>query len=79
MFARGLEGWHLIIIAVVVLVIWGGPKLPGMAKNLGESMRVFRKEMRTMSDEKAADKKAKSSDTEPKELKADSNDSADKN
>ena len=59
---RGLEGWHFIVIAVVVLVIWGGPKLPGIAKNLGESMRVFRKEMRTMSDEKAADKKAKSGD-----------------
>jgi len=56
---RGLEGWHFIVIAVVVLIIWGGPKLPGMAKNLGESMRVFRKEMRTMNDEKAADKKAK--------------------
>ena len=64
---RGLEGWHFIVIAIVVLVIWGGPKLPGMAKNLGESMRVFRKEMRTMSDEKAADKaadkKAKSDET----------------
>jgi sec-independent protein translocase protein TatA len=59
---RGLEGWHFIVIAVVVLVIWGGPKLPGIAKNLGESMRVFRKEMRTMNEEKAADKKAKSSD-----------------
>ena len=57
---RGLEGWHFIVIALVVLVIWGGPKLPGIAKNLGESMRVFRKEMRTMNDEKAADKKAKS-------------------
>ena len=55
---RGLEGWHFIVIALVVLVIWGGPKLPTMAKNLGESMRVFRKEMRTMNDEKAADKKA---------------------
>ena len=58
---RGLEGWHIIVIAVVILVIWGGPKLPGVAKNLGESMRVFRKEMRTMNDEKTADKKAKSS------------------
>ena len=58
---RGLEGWHFIVIVVVVLIIWGGPKLPGMAKNLGESMRVFRKEMRTLNEEKAADKKAKAS------------------
>ena len=59
MFARGLEGWHLIVLAVIILLVWGGPKLPGMAKNLGESMRVFRKEMRTLSDEKAQDKKSK--------------------
>jgi sec-independent protein translocase protein TatA len=59
-FARGLEGWHIIVLAVIVLLVWGGPKLPGMAKNLGESMRVFRKEMRTMNDEKAKDKAAKS-------------------
>jgi sec-independent protein translocase protein TatA len=74
---KGLEGWHLIVIAVVVLVIWGGPKLPGVAKNLGESMRVFRKEMRTMNDEKAADKKAKST-SESAETKPESTDS-DKN
>jgi sec-independent protein translocase protein TatA len=71
---RGLEGWHFIVIAVVVLVIWGGPKLPGVAKNLGESMRVFRKEMRTMNDEKAADKKAKSG-SEGTEAKSESTDS----
>ena len=59
MFARGLEGWHLIVLAVIILLVWGGPKLPGMAKNLGESMRVFRKEMRTLGDEKAQDKRNK--------------------
>jgi sec-independent protein translocase protein TatA len=71
---RGLEGWHFIVIAIVVLVIWGGPKLPGIAKNLGESMRVFRKEMRTMNDEKTADKKAKSS-SDSIEAKSESTDS----
>lgn len=72
MFARGLEGWHFIVIAIVVLIVWGGPKLPGVAKNLGESMRVFRKEMRTMNEEKAADKKAKSDSAEAKSESSDS-------
>jgi sec-independent protein translocase protein TatA len=56
----------------VVLIVWGGPKLPGVAKNLGESMRVFRKEMRPMNDEKAADKKAKSDSAEAKSASSDS-------
>ncbi|MEN9752694.1 MAG: hypothetical protein RL670_385 [Actinomycetota bacterium] len=70
---RGLEGWHFIIIAVIILLIWGGPKLPRMAKNLGESMRVFRKEMKTMSDEKAQDKaknQAAGNDSEESDKKA---------
>ena len=64
---RGLEGWHFIVIAVIILLIWGGAKLPNMAKNLGESMRVFRKEMKTMSDEKAQDKAAKNATGDAKE------------
>ena len=39
---RGLEGWHFIIILVIVLLLWGAPKLPGLAKSLGQSMRIFR-------------------------------------
>lgn len=54
---RGLEGWHIIFIVLVVLVIWGAPKLPGFAKSLGQSMRIFRKEMKQLSDERAEDKK----------------------
>jgi len=54
---RGLEGWHIIVIVLVVLVIWGAPKLPGFAKSLGQSMRIFRKEMKQMGDERAEDKK----------------------
>lgn len=59
MFARGLEGWHFIIILVIVLLLWGAPKLPGLAKSLGQSMRIFRKEMKGLGEDKAADKSAK--------------------
>jgi Sec-independent protein translocase protein TatA len=37
-----LEGWHLGFIILVVLIIWGAPKLPTFAKSLGEfAERVF--------------------------------------
>lgn len=66
-----LEGWHLIIVVVIALVLFGGAKLPSIAKNLGQSMRVFRKEMKTLNEEKAAEKaeeaaKAPAADTEDK-------------
>ena len=52
----GAFGWpHLIVILVVILLLFGAPKLPGLAKSLGQSMRIFRKEVSTMKEEKAAD------------------------
>jgi sec-independent protein translocase protein TatA len=62
-----LEGWHIVFIVLVVLVIWGAPKLPSFAKSLGESMRIFRKEMKQMSDERAEDKKPSSEKAKPKD------------
>ncbi len=49
-------GWpHLLIILAVILLLFGAPKLPALAKSLGQSMRIFRKEVSTMKEEKAAD------------------------
>jgi sec-independent protein translocase protein TatA len=62
---RGLESWHLIVIVLVVVLLWGAPKLPGMAKSLGESLRIFRKEMKTLGDERSADKKDAEKDSKP--------------
>jgi len=49
-------GWpHLIVILVIVLLLFGAPKLPGLARSLGQSMRIFRGEMKTMKDENGKD------------------------
>jgi sec-independent protein translocase protein TatA len=61
-----LEGWHLGFIILIVAIIWGAPKLPGFAKSLGESMRIFRKEMKQLGDEREEDKKASSEKEQPK-------------
>lgn len=43
---RAPSGPEWIIILVIVLLLWGGPKLPGLAKSLAQSMRVFKKEIK---------------------------------
>ncbi len=48
MFRTLFEGPWLIIIIVVVLLLFGAPKLPGLAKSLGQSLRIFRGEMKNM-------------------------------
>lgn len=60
-----LESPVLWVVLLLAILLWGGPKLPGLAKSLGESMRIFRKEMKTMGDEKDAEKKDKSKDANP--------------
>ncbi|MDJ0354328.1 Sec-independent protein translocase subunit TatA [Pseudarthrobacter sp. PH31-O2] len=60
-----LEGWHLIIIIVLVLVLFAAPKLPGMARSLGQSMRIFKSEVREMKEEGPPEKNA--ADAEPVE------------
>lgn len=62
-----LEGWHIIFIVLVVLVLWGAPKLPGFAKSLGQSIRIFRKEMKQMGEERAEDNQKPSEKAEPKD------------
>ena len=67
MFA-GLNGWHLVILLVVILLLFGAAKLPALAKSMGQSARVFKGEMKAMREEDAADttkKKDAVSDVDP--------------
>lgn len=49
-----LQGWHLLIILVVILLLFGAAKLPALAKSVGQSARVFKGEMKAMKDDEAA-------------------------
>ena len=43
---------ELLLILVIVLLIFGGRKIPELAKGLGEGIRNFREAMRGDHDEK---------------------------
>lgn len=41
-----LSGPTLLVILFIVLLLFGAPKLPGLARSLGQSMKILRKEVR---------------------------------
>jgi len=43
---RGLEGWHIVIIVGLVVVLFGSRKLPDAARSVGQSLRIFKSEMK---------------------------------
>lgn len=56
----GLNGWHLVIILALAVLLFGAPKLPGLARSVGQSLRIFKSEVRQMKEE---DPKSDSSET----------------
>lgn len=43
---RGLQGWHLIIVVVVFVVLFGAKKLPDSAKSIAKSLKIFKSELK---------------------------------
>jgi sec-independent protein translocase protein TatA len=46
-------GW--IIILVLVLLLFGAPRLPALARSMGQSMKIFRTEVKTRDEEPDAE------------------------
>jgi sec-independent protein translocase protein TatA len=48
---------HLIVLAVVAIVLFGGKKLPELGKGLGEGLRGFKEGVKGVTDEPNKDTK----------------------
>lgn len=52
MFGRLFDNPMVVImILLVIVLLFGAPKLPGMARSLGQSMRIFKSEVKEMKDD----------------------------
>ena len=62
---------HLIVIAIVALVLFFGWKqLPEMSRSLGRSLRIFKTEIKGMSEDDKAREQAKSTPADTPALEA---------
>lgn len=50
-----LSPWHLLIVAVVFVALFGAKRLPDAARSLGKSARILKTEMATLHEEHQAE------------------------
>ena len=48
-----LRPWHVIVVALVFVVLFGAKRLPDSAKSVAKSLKIFKNELK---DEKSQDK-----------------------
>lgn len=59
-----LQPWHLIVLAIVVVALFGYNKLPDVTRSVGRSLRIFKTEMKGLSeDDKVRDDAAATGQT----------------
>lgn len=46
-----LSPWHLLIVIAAFMLLFGAAKMPQAARSIGQSMRIFKAEMRASHDE----------------------------
>lgn len=54
MLRNALEPWHILVVVVVLVVLFGSKKLPDTARSLGKSMRILKSEAKALRTDDAA-------------------------
>ncbi|KLN34233.1 hypothetical protein FB00_13180 [Cellulosimicrobium funkei] len=43
-----LKPWHIIVLVVVILLLFGARRLPDLAKSVGQSLKIFKSEVKDL-------------------------------
>ena len=49
-----LSEWHIILALIIVFLLFGGKKLPELARGIGEAMKEFKKAQREVNEDHPA-------------------------
>lgn len=48
---RNLSAWHVLVLLVVVVLLFGANRLPDLAKSVGQSLKIFKSEIKDLTDD----------------------------
>jgi sec-independent protein translocase protein TatA len=51
MGSGAVKPWHILVLAVVLVLLFGAKRLPDAARSLGRSMRILKAETRGLADD----------------------------
>jgi len=46
-----LKPWHIIVLVVVILLLFGARRLPDLARSVGQSLKIFKKEVKELNED----------------------------
>ena len=49
-----LGGWTGLIVLVLIILLFGAPKLPALARSLGQSLKIFKSEVKNYGGEESS-------------------------
>jgi len=49
-----LGGWTGLIVLVLIILLFGAPKLPALARSLGQSLKIFKSEVKNDGNEESS-------------------------
>ena len=50
-----LKPWHIVIVVLVFVVLFGAKRLPDSAKSVAKSLRIFKDELKNTDEKKTDD------------------------
>lgn len=60
-----VKPWHIIVLAVVLILLFGAKRLPDAARSLGRSLRIIKAETRGLADDDVTGKAEAQSGRQP--------------
>jgi len=48
---RNLSAWHLLVVAGIVVLLFGSNKLPDFARGVGQSLKILKSEVKDLADD----------------------------
>ncbi|WP_033287507.1 Sec-independent protein translocase subunit TatA [Amycolatopsis jejuensis] len=60
---NALQPWHIIVLVIVVVLLFGAKRLPDAARSIGKSMKIFKAETKDLSGENKANADAEPAET----------------